>query len=120
MYHEAPNIRYKVESRRELLKLLNWIYSTKVEYYTDNFNWIDVSNVTDFSYLFGVEFNGDISEWDVSNGTNFLHMIFNSNYSRDLSKWNINKDAIVDSIVPKINMMNKIAKLPEWVNPYLG
>ena len=31
-------------------------------------NWIDTSRVTDMSFLFqGLQFNGNISKWDVSN-----------------------------------------------------
>ena len=39
-----------------------------------NFNWIDTSEITDMSYLFGggntsIDFNGHIELWDVSNVT---------------------------------------------------
>ena len=40
---------------------------------TGNFNWINTSNITDFTWLFTENntFNGDISRWDTSNVVKF-------------------------------------------------
>lgn len=55
-------------------------------------NFIDVSAVTDFSWLFdnadgNFDFTGDISNWDVSSARTFKGMFHKSSFNGDLSKW---------------------------------
>ena len=79
---------------------------------------IDVSLITDMSYLFykskrkdfkGIEnwnvsnvtkmvrtfqysnFNGDISNWNVSNVLDMNHMFAESKFNKDISKWNVSR-----------------------------
>lgn len=71
-------------------------------------NCIDVSAITDFSYLFAYKkgyknknenkstielYELDISDWDVSNGINFSNMFYQQNmlHKCDLSKWDVSK-----------------------------
>ena len=60
-------------------------------------NFIDTSNITDMSRLFGdpafnrdlQEFNGNISKWDVSKVQNMRGMFFDSPFNGDISEWNV-------------------------------
>jgi len=53
-------------------------------------NHIDTSQVTHMSGIFeGVQFNGEISEWNVSNVTKMDFMFSHSNFTGDISKWNV-------------------------------
>ena len=80
-------------NKQELIKLTRALFRKGIY----DFNSIDVSNITDFSYVFKdyeVSFI-DISKWDVSNGVNFSHMFENSSIvgikdgGNDLSKWDV-------------------------------
>lgn len=92
--NKANYIRYtnliKAENRDHLDKLLS--EGIKLLGYNGNFNWIDVSDITDFDYLFSdyPDFNGDISLWNVSNAETFENMFDGcKRFNCDISSWDV-------------------------------
>ena len=95
---------YHPESKEELIDLIIKEIETKGP--NCSLNHIDVSNITDMSYLFRggdankyqmghpilSEFDGDVSGWDVSNVTD-MKLLFNgckySGKNGDISEWDI-------------------------------
>ena len=61
---KSSNYKYFPETRKELKDII--LQRIKEEGNEVDLNDIDVSNITDMSYLFAyTNFNGDISKWDV-------------------------------------------------------
>ena len=60
-----------------------------------NFNWIDTSEITDMSYLFGVgnnsvDFNGHIELWDVSNVADMTGMFYEAeSFNQPIGDWDV-------------------------------
>ena len=87
-YKESPHA-YFPKTKNELQTLIDKFYNNH-EY---NYNVIDVSRITDFSYLFSNKdllYNIKIDKWDVSNGRNFSNMFSICNgFDADLSNWDV-------------------------------
>jgi surface protein len=88
-YTCQPNDKYEL---REII-----IQRIKVEGQDCDLNDIDVSKITDMSYLFDAgdneifkDFNGDVSLWDVSNVEN-MRLMFNRchKFDCDISMWDV-------------------------------
>ena len=79
---------FKVNTKEELENIIS--QATKLFGNKCDINWIDVSSITDMSYLFyESRFNGDISKWDVSNVINMNNMFIGSEFNSDISNWDV-------------------------------
>ena len=89
--NKIANYKYFPQTKEELKDIIS--QRIKQEGNDVDLNDIDVSNITDMSYLFkGTDFNGDISNWDVSNVTNMSFMFYNcKSFNQNISNWNISK-----------------------------
>ena len=75
-------------------------------------NDIDVSEITNMSYLFCEikEFDGDISKWDVSNVKEMRSMFWNSMFNQDISKWDVSNVTDMNSMFSQSNFTGDISK----------
>ena len=93
---QLDNIVAAVEPDNNMLQFISIFYSA------NSMNWLDVSNITDMSKLFGFYFkmtednkctiqynnyNGDISKWNTAKVNNMKWMFFNSYFDGDISEW---------------------------------
>ncbi len=70
---------------------MSYMFSFAINFNSDISNW-DVSNVTDMSLMFynATSFNSDISNWDVSKVTSMDYMFYDAtNFNRDISDWDV-------------------------------
>ena len=81
--------KYFPQTKKELQEII--LQRIKKEGKEVNLNDIDVSNITDMSGLFSnLNFNGDISNWEVSNVTNMSYMFRGcKSFDRDISNWDV-------------------------------
>ena len=89
--NKTPNYKYFPETKEELKDIIK--QRIKDEGNEVDLNDIDVSKITDMSELFrNLDFNGDISNWDVSNVTNMRAMFARCvNFNQDISGWDVSK-----------------------------
>ena len=98
---------------------LKTIISNRIKVYGTecDLNDIDVSLITDMSWLFvNLVFDGNISQWNVSNVTDMSNMFHMSKFNKYISKWNVskvmdNKEMFTHCPIEKnINMQPKFSK----------
>ena len=97
---KGNNYKYYPETKEELKDII--LKRIKAEGNKVDLNDIDVSKITDMSNLFAnLDFNGDISAWDVSNVTNMRSMFYECKlFNQDISTWN------VSNVKDTLNMFN--------------
>jgi surface protein len=88
------DILYHPETKGELINCIE--EQLKIQGPDANLNIIDISKITDMSYLFAhlsnIIKNIDISKWDVSKVEDMGYMFYNcKTFNSDLSKWNVSK-----------------------------
>lgn len=99
----------KPNNREELEDLI----SQRIEQYGPkcNLNDIDVSKITDMSFLFcDMTFDGDISKWDVSRVKNMSSMFAGSTFNGDLSKWDVSRVENMNSMFSYSRFNSDISK----------
>ena len=87
--NKTRDYKYFPETRAELRDLIK--QRIKKEGKEVNLNDIDVSKITDMSHLFNsLDFNGDISGWDVSKVKDMYSMFSGcKSFNQDISNWNV-------------------------------
>ena len=99
----------KPDNREELEDLI----SQRIEQYGPkcNLNDIDVSRITDMSFLFcDMTFDGDISKWDVRRVKNLSSMFAGSTFNGDLSKWDVSRVENMNSMFSYSRFNSDISK----------
>ena len=117
---------YKPKNKEELVNII--IDEIEANGPDCSLNHIDVSNITDMSYLFVggdnkqnpiehpvlSEFDGDISGWNVSNVTNMRYMFVGCKYSGkdgDISNWDVSN---VTDMTGMFEYSNYNGDLSKW------
>ena len=87
--HKTSDYKYFPDTKEELKDII-W-ERIKTEGKKVDLNDIDVSKITDMSFLFAyLDFNGNISRWNVSNVTDMMAMFYNcKSFNQDISNWDV-------------------------------
>ena len=81
-----PKYKYQPKTKEELEDLIKKLIEERGN--KADLNDVDVSRITDMSYLFyKSKFNGDISNWNVSGVVSMSGMFWRSKFNGDISKW---------------------------------
>ena len=101
------NHKYFPQTKEELREIIE--QRIKIEGSEVDLNDIDVSRIIDMSDLFrGLDFNGNISEWDVSNVENMYRMFYGcKSFNQDISGWDVSKVLDMDSMFSGCKSFNQ-------------
>lgn len=111
--------RYCPRTKDELVALIR--ERIEKEGYTCDLNDINVSDITDMSYLFSTRylsindvdnFNCNISKWNVSNVTNMSCMFMYSHFNNDISEWDVSNVIDMERMFQFAKLFNQ--NLSEW------
>ena len=96
--NKSNNYKYSPETKEELRDIIE--QCIKQEGKNVDLNDIDVSKITNMSTLFsGLDFNGDISNWDVSNLKSMEGMFKGcKSFNQDLSNWDVEHVKYMDDM----------------------
>ena len=107
------------KNKKELMEIIREIIAEKGP--NCDLNFIDVSNITDMSYLFWkTKFNGDISKWDVSNVTNMVGMFQKCSFNGDISKWDTSNVKSMSAMFQSCSFDGDISKWDVSNVEYMG
>ena len=97
------------KNKKELKEIIREIIAEKGP--NCDLNFIDVSNITDMSYLFWkTKFDGDISKWNVSNVKDMSYMFASTPFNGDISKWDVSRVTNMASMFMSSNFNKNISK----------
>ena len=97
------------KNKKELMEIIREIIAEKGP--NCDLNFIDVSNITDMSYLFWkTKFDGDISKWDVSNVKDMSYMFASTPFNGDISKWDVSRVTNMAAMFMSSNFNKNISK----------
>lgn len=91
---------------------MSWLFNSSP--FTGNISGWDVSKVKDMSYMFAHSaFNGDIGGWNVSNVTNMTCMFHDSKFNGDISRWDVGKVTNMYAMFEG-TPLERECRLPQW------
>jgi len=106
--NEKNIYKFFPKNKNELKSIIN----QQINKYGDSvdLNNIDVSQITDMSYLFWhLEFNGNISNWNVSNVKEMFWMFTGTKFNQNISKWDVSNVRSMDSMFYDSNFNGDIS-----------
>lgn len=114
---KAPEKRYNYhpKTNRELRNLIEKLIDERG--YEGDFNDIDTSAITDMSYLLAdptysiskfIDFNGNISQWDVSNVTDMSYMFKGArSFNQPIGNWDVSNVRNMESMFQDADHFNQ-------------